>query len=97
MVQQYQIRLCVKIRFKSFKRLHEEGKRSQILFEAILNLIQKCLNLISPLAISLLKIDKGLISLSNTAEAEGRVQGADKNRQKHKKPEVAEGEKRKKH
>lgn len=51
-----------------------------------MNLIQKCLNLITPLAISLLKIDKGLISLSNTAEAEGRVQGADKNRQKHKKP-----------
>lgn len=62
-----------------------------------MNLIQKCLNLISPLAISLLKIDKGLISLSNTAEAEGRVQGADETRQKHKEPEeVAEGEKKKK-
>lgn len=38
-------------------------------FEAVSNLIQECLNLISLLSISLLKIDKGLISLSNTAEA----------------------------
>lgn len=51
--------------------------------EAVLNLIQECLNQISLLSISLLKIDAGLISLSNTAEAEGRVQGTDKNRQKH--------------
>lgn len=53
-------------------------------FEAVLNLIQECFNQISLLSISLLKIDAGLIILSNTAEAEGRVQGTDKNRQKHK-------------
>lgn len=58
-------------------------------FEAVLNLIQECLNLISLLSISLLKIDKGLISLSNTAEVEGRVRGTDKNRQKHQEQEVA--------
>lgn len=54
-----------------------------------MNLIQECLNLISLLSISLLKIDEGLISLSNAADAEGRVQATDENRQKHKEKEVA--------
>lgn len=63
-------------------------------FETVLNLIQECLNLISLLSIRLLKIDEGLISLSNTAEAEGRVQGTDKNRQKHKEQEVAKRQER---
>lgn len=53
-------------------------------FEAVLNLVQECLNLISLLSISLLKIDEGLISLSNAAEAEGRVQATNENRQKRK-------------
>lgn len=53
-----------------------------------MNRIQECLNLISLLSISLLKIDEGLISLSNTAEAEGRVQDTDENRPKHKEKEA---------
>lgn len=61
--------------------------------EAVLNLIPECLNPISPLSISLLKTDEGLISLSNASEAEEQVRGTDENRQKHKEQVVAKKEK----
>lgn len=59
-----------------------------------MSLIQECLNLISLLSISFLKIDEGLISLSNAAEAEERVQVTEENRQKRKEQEVAKKRKR---